>query len=342
MSIVVQVTLVNLSADVMRDLDGEQCPLIAVSALSSCTTAQEMLQQTTTTCCSRRSKDEESNEQVQGRLLKDVMRYVKVPDKYTALLSLLLKSQAFYKAHPPSVQKVLPVVDLPRTGKGKPFIPTTSSALENESSFCPISVSHQFPFCGIARLIQPIDTKKTEIKLGMDIVVFEPLRTDLYSSVEDYLQVFRESLTDWEWERIHFSQCSDQQLMIEFYLRWSMKEAYTKALGLGMYLDFCTFETRLDVVDRTIDDGSGNGIWSVLSGAKKGVHLHGHVVMGAKEACWDFYFLPLFDSETEKRATGCACICFGPLENDQSSSARFEEQVCWTTFQNVIAWHKEQ
>ena len=41
----------------------------------------------------------------------------------------------------------------------------------------------------------------------------------------------------------------NDDMMMEFYLRWSMKESYTKALGLGLHLEFSTFETQLNVVD---------------------------------------------------------------------------------------------
>ena len=40
----------------------------------------------------------------------------------------------------------------------------------------------------------------------------------------------------------------------EFYLRWSMKEAYTKALGLGMHVNFDDVEIRLLGTDMNVVD----------------------------------------------------------------------------------------
>jgi phosphopantetheinyl transferase len=51
---------------------------------------------------------------------------------------------------------------------------------------------------------------------------------------------------------------SDESKLQEFYLRWAIKEAYTKALGLGMNVEFQSFEMRLMEVDGDtggIDEG---------------------------------------------------------------------------------------
>ena len=42
---------------------------------------------------------------------------------------------------------------------------------------------------------------------------------------------------------------SDESKLQEFYLRWAIKDAYTKALGLGMNVEFQSCETRLMEVD---------------------------------------------------------------------------------------------
>ena len=36
-------------------------------------------------------------------------------------------------------------------------------------------------------------------------------------------------------------------ILHEFYIQWSIKEAYTKALGFGMNIDFQSFETEIDL-----------------------------------------------------------------------------------------------
>ena len=97
--------------------------------------------------------------------------------------------------------------------------------------------------------------------LGLDVVVFEARINDYSPTITEFLEPFSGSFTMWEWERI--SNCrrrhtpsdhrerraaagrSEDSRLREFYLRWSMKEAYTKALGLGMHVDFDRVEIRL-------------------------------------------------------------------------------------------------
>lgn len=327
---IVELLLVNLARAVSDDETGSNCSRIAMSALSSCTSAQTMLQQKKTYCCG--SSKEVEDDSFRSKLMKDVMKYVQVKDKYTALCSLLLKSRAFYQTHPIQSEedKKLSVVDLPRTEKGKPFIPKTSSATESESNCYPLSISHQFPFCGISRV-----PDSENIRLGVDIVVFEPLRRDLYKTAEDFLLVFRDSFTSWEWQRIHSSSPNDEEMLMEFYLRWSMKESYTKALGLGLHLEFSAFETRLN----RVDDGECLPIWSMVASAKDGIHFCGRVLQQSEEVHWDFYFLPLF---YEDEPAGCACVCFGPVDKHDDSTRSFEEQISWITLDDLIQWHSKE
>ncbi|KAL7466296.1 hypothetical protein ACHAXS_006604 [Conticribra weissflogii] len=72
---------------------------------------------------------------------------------------------------------------------------------------------------------------------------------------------------------------SDNSKLKEFYLRWAMKEAYTKALGVGMNMEFDSFETLLvgiddeTVVGEEYENGSSHddmegkskdGIWNAI------------------------------------------------------------------------------
>jgi phosphopantetheinyl transferase len=126
--------------------------------------------------------------------------------------------------------------------------------------------------------------------------------------------------------------------MVEFYLRWAMKEAYTKALGLGLHLEFSAFETRLCALDDKNDDESGEclPIWSKISKEKQGIHLSGRVIQQSEETYWNFYFLPLFCHE---EATGCACVCFGPVDDKTIEHASFQERISWTTLDALIQYH---
>jgi phosphopantetheine--protein transferase-like protein len=221
-------------------------------------------------------------------------------------------------------QKTLrrPLINLPRTKHGKPYIPVTvpsaattptsrmpSPTNTNNSPSCstgpstpttkdeenafPLSVSHQYPYVGMIRInenpaqqsIAPttgtsskarakqrkrgssIDTKNsssgnlskfyqgvesvdmTELLLvGFDIVVFDEINYRLYDTVQDYVDVFRGMFSPSEFKILHDS-CSDnpEKQLRELYLRWAVKEAYTKALGVGLGYDFSTFQVILDL-----------------------------------------------------------------------------------------------
>lgn len=334
---VVAASFTNVSSDVNDDLDGVQLGPLVDSSLCSCSTAVGQLRhmKRKTSWVPHFSTHHDGEEYLKGKLTNDVQRYLKVKDKYLALASLLFKSQAFHHTYPPSdLRRQLSLVDLPRTQKGKPFIPTTFAMKEQESNVYPISVSHQFPWAGSARLINDYsDQSHRGLHLGMDIVVFDPINSDLYDSVEEFVSVFRDCFTTREWQRLH-SGAGD--VLEEFHLRWCMKEAYTKALGEGMHLNFATFEIRLDGVD--CEDGSEQSISSAISSTKDGTHLLRGVVKRNGQlhaASWDFYFLPLSSNESQ----GCACICLGPLP--ENCAPAFETRIHWTTVRELIQWHKE-
>ena len=178
-----------------------------------------------------------------------VLRYLQPKDKYASLASLLLKSRAFYLTHgKQGDDKPRIIVDIPRTEHKKPFIPLLYNDSENvrhsiqEENTFPISVSHQFPFVGIAAFRENINHGTgNSFLLGMDIVVYDEFNPRLYSNVDEFLDVFQDYFTEREWQIIQ-SQSSNR--LQEFYIRWAMKEAYTKALGIGMgakfaYIDLC-------------------------------------------------------------------------------------------------------
>ncbi len=162
-------------------------------------------------------------------------------------------------------------------------------------------------------------------QLGLDIVSFDPPKPNLYGNttstttttnmMDEFLQMFQSSFTSWEMERIKVNyyaatrrtmddptmrislfrkrrstkyvklRCQESSLK-EFYLRWSMKEAYTKAIGLGMGIPFESFEIHLLDIDDTNtttiannnnnnnnnnndNDGDDSGIWSYIMKKQK-------------------------------------------------------------------------
>jgi len=212
------------------------------------------------------------------------------------------------------------IVTLPRTSARKPYIPSQS----NESSpLLTFNVSHQYPLIGLAYMytVGPNQT------IGLDIVKFnEYKRTiQLYSSIDDFIHIFRDSFSSWEWTRIMNHRDFDQRERVrEFFLRWSIKEAYTKALGSGMTTEFSSFETHLIGIDNhdVCDSGGsgGGGIWDHMSENHKNDQTHLHVrgkvchVGKSTHEIWEFIFLPL-GNDDETNDDGCgqcsACICLG-------------------------------
>jgi len=129
---------------------------------------------------------------------------------------------------------------------------------------------------------------------------------------------------------------TDTEKLKEFYLRWAMKEAFTKALGLGLSYTFDSFETRLvgiDVVTSQYNtkeqkqhtDKKKNGIWEYITkhcttsklnstdtnhNNNSAVHIKalinkcpGHHKEEREELkqneLWDFIFIPLHYSKAK-------------------------------------------
>ena len=349
---------------------------------------------------------EEDASEVKAKIQKQVLRFLQVKDKYSAFGSMLMKSQAFHIIHSSNSSsddaqhdgRRRPIVDLPRTQYKKPYIPSSNIVKEvsdddEENMLYPLSVSHQYPFVGCARLVCPrrrdaagavVDDEDPEqqpppssftpkIKIGIDIVTFDTYNKRLYNSEIEFINIFQDSFTKYEWERIISTTTSDNSMLHEFYIRWSMKEAYTKALGIGMGLPFNTFtmKTKLDNGEDT--DAGVVGLWSKImnkhsfklsSRENGGIATIGKIIYdddnckANDDEKWEFYFLPLYDDEQkhtneekdESSSTaprGCVCVCTGPIlpstqkEADvPSASASNTIQVEWTSLESLLEWHR--
>lgn len=288
----------------------------------------------------------------------------------------------------------LAIVDLPRTKYNRPYLPldekssSSNAAHEelNENCNSMMNVSHQYPWVCMAQ--QQLHSPKSSILIGLDVVIFDARLGKFRPTVDDFLKSFVGSFTPWEWERITHRRCpspwsyvrkrfstrarGDDSKLREFFLRWSMKEAYTKALGLGMNINFNEFETRLCGVD---DDAEGSaleeqdeGIWTSTMkgdtdcGSKEGNGQRQFSVVGkVKRASslawerWEFLFIPLGDGVVQDMAQdmmvsqsprsdaankGCACICRGPLARTApQSSERASAAIELLTVVDLIQLH---
>jgi len=347
-----------------------------------------------------------------AKVVDDVAKYVKWQDRYAAAASTLFKSRAYYDYYcfEASSSEGLdegdgdgnckdqkerrqgrirrPIVRLPRTRHNKPYIPSPSyepSVLRQRHSpsnccaYAPISVSHHYPYVGIARsakkrsLAKPsllaITTTTPAVSVGTDIVVFELPNSRLYPTTFEFVETFRDSFSGREWEDLTAAATTQRRrgdgvgaddessssstsllLLREFYLRWAVKEAYTKALGLGLGYDFSSF----DVVFLAQDDGVSHeasdinkctsSLWErFLQQQSKSGSFEGTTAAAAAatfiparvvrigeadnhgNSVWFFAFQPLLDccdsttdrgngSHSSNGIAGCACTCVGPFE----------------------------
>ncbi|KAG7344616.1 phosphoglycerate mutase family protein [Nitzschia inconspicua] len=290
-----------------------------------------------------------------------ITKFLQTKDKYTAAASMLFKSQAFLQVHQHN-PRVRPthLVDLPRTDHNKPYIPVSADPFQSyqllpddikEDEVFPLSVSHQYPLVGLARTIHTEPGADAPL-VGLDIVIFDTFNPKLYETEQEFLDVFRDSFTNREWNCIDTSSSKKMQ---EFYVRWAMKEAYTKARGLGMGVAFNSFEISLDDVD-TIGDITvpSQSVWKyILKAQRKAVADYdgeegGYVpgplkldatvrflmrsVVSRKNERYSFFFLPLENGQ----AKGCACVCVGPTKND---GWNVTANVSWTSLNELMVWH---
>ena len=289
---------------------------------------------------------------------QQVLKFLRVRDKWTALASVLCKSQAFHRVRSSSTTRTTrkrrkAIVDLPRTKYRKPYIPIHSITKdeEDEVTVHPLSISHQYPFIGGALLHYASERNPNfRPKLGLDVVIFETYNTRLYDNQEEFLDVFRTSFTGREWNCIK-QQVNEEESLREFYLRWAMKEAYTKALGVGLGFEFNTFDISLVSVDD--DDGGMGSVWQNLCSldrSNEGVYFSGSIKFlipsDRPSENWDFFFLPLHEKQDTfnqiETASGAACVCMGPFPSslDQPTpSSHFRIDLQWTDLDALIEWH---
>ena len=226
--VLVDLTLLNVAADVQADDDkaSNLVELVHGKLLSDAIDAENLLRNLASTPAET------------YQIKQQVLRYIQPKDRYSALTSTLLKSHAFYsiiasQRHKEQDLGLRSVVNLPRTQYKKPFIPVPYERATmkcSEEDLRPISVSHQHPFVGITQIREHVNkSRENPLLVGLDIVVFEGYNPRLYADENEFLDIFRDNFTPREWAII---QSHYEYRLEEFYIRWSMKEAYTKALGL--------------------------------------------------------------------------------------------------------------
>lgn len=317
-------------------------------------------------------------------LIKSIMRYIKETDRWTAFSSLLLKSIAFHRYVDPSMSidtndKKLPVVDLPRTRFNRPYLPHLGATKEQEvreNRDSMMNISHQYPYICMIQTQVTDNNSPSQIPpcqmIGCDLVIFEANLNEYNPTIPDFLQLFVGSFTSTEWQAIITSTSSslpwsDENILKEFYLRWAMKEAYTKALGMGLNVDFDSFEARLIGLD--VDCAHVNGVWRPRDSIWESIttetetNQHGQIqhqysflgqVIWMKEPnvprpegeFWVFTFIPLVENgvvenliQSGDTTTGCVCLCRGPFHDEVDASDQHDVFIENLTLSDLIQMH---
>lgn len=254
-----------------------------------------------------------SDKELSKRIQSKILRFVKPQDKYLNFFSLLMKSREFYLAYqdlsPQGNQKA--VIALPRTSKGKPFIPLQGGA---PSDF-EFSVSHQYPYICIARTCG--------YEIGIDIVTFDEINKNLYRNESEFLHVFRSSFADCEWNSIMKSS----NRLNEFYLQWAVKEAYTKAIGMGLSLDFNSFATTFESI---------HGLWEYMKmkNLEHGIHIKGIVSRKHRKPQQFMFFFHLLGFNGKVKGCLCACTLAQPTDVDGAIMIDFTTK--WLPLKEVL------
>lgn len=346
----------NNSEETMKTLVGTLLHRLLGSATCCCEADDCLKQISSSSSLNTAALNAASSE---TELCKDIERFVRARDRLLALASILLKSRAFHQSYfslsdesnGKESQGRRALVRLPRTEHRKPFIPRpcrgdNNSKVESLIDDGSLSVSHQFPFAGSATILPRKDRATTSqnqssvVKVGCDIVVKESsLNTRLYNTWDDFLKVFEFSFHYSEWAIITSAETVDARLH-EFYLRWAVKEAYTKALGVGLGFDFASFSVQFQLPDSC--DQRLWGFLEPLQQSKDGaqhISLRGVIVMSSLDGslesnhqgeAWLFYFVPL-----SPEPSSWASVAVGPIIDNNPPNIKLQVQE--TSLESLIA-----
>jgi len=115
-------------------------------------------------------------------------------------------------------------VKLTRTDRGKPVLVEPDAAGSNFN----FNVSHHGSWVVLAA--------HKNFEVGVDLMEYEFPRGS--NTLGEFFQTMRSSFTDDEWSAIRKGASTDEALAMEhlkrFYVFWSLKESYIKAIGIGI------------------------------------------------------------------------------------------------------------
>lgn len=210
-------------------------------------------------------------------------------------MSRLLQRKAVHS----TVDVAFEDIDIKRTKEGKPYL-ATPLAIPSFPHFN-FNVSHHGSYVTI--VTDPL------LLVGVDVMCHDDRRS---KPPKVFFESFREYLTEFEWETIN-SVGPDQNLLFDqFYRHWCMKEAYIKAVGIGLGFDLRRIEFRY----------GSRGLWGNEAIAK---------IDGSDCTTWRFFL--------DRMGTDhWVCVARGPLWDAIPSSGTEirKENISFKDFQEAL------
>ncbi|XP_016499844.2 uncharacterized protein LOC107818355 [Nicotiana tabacum] len=153
-----------------------------------------------------------------------ITRFFKMEDRKRALVSRLLQYALVHQVLGIPYNEIV----IRRTAEGKPYLECDKPNLELPNFN--FNASHHGDFVAIAS--EPI------CLVGLDVVAQTIPEKE---SVEDFIESFSSYFSGLEWFNI-INAGSSHQILSEFYRYWSVKEAFVKAIGVGVGYKLDTVE----------------------------------------------------------------------------------------------------
>mmetsp|Transcript_16592 Transcript_16592/g.27693 ORF Transcript_16592/g.27693 Transcript_16592/m.27693 type:complete len:349 (+) Transcript_16592:233-1279(+) len=228
--------------------------------------------------------------------VKSVTSYVFRKDQERSLLSLLLQKYVVRKfltdlRTTSTSALAAQLVDqcnensfqISRTRENKPFASLTSQPLltlirDAGCGFFNYNVSHHGSFVGIA--------SHASLLIGVDIVDISS-RASWVSGLTEFVEIYRKQLSEREMKLIT-DQSTERESYTLFYILWSLKEAYVKAIGVGIGIDLQQVEFDVIFDSTAKEPTSDDSCCQCLFRGSATFTLHGVV-----NDDWQFQFLSL-------------------------------------------------